>query len=178
MPRTCLSSTTPCPHPVPFTHSWEPVKPGLPGSPCQLAPPRLWLHAQPGAHLCPYGHWDVFLVPTTDPELRTRQKSLGRLGWDCTGMADGVEGGCLAGDGRVQEGKVAGPGRGGRKTYRSSCSRRGEALCRILLWASACSMLSALSPLMATMMSPGRRSAASALPRSVTYREEEPEAGW
>lgn len=51
---------------------------------------------------------------------------------------------------------------------RSSCSLRGEALCRILLWASACSMLSALSPLMATMMSPGRRSAASALPRSVT----------
>lgn len=52
---------------------------------------------------------------------------------------------------------------------RSSCSLRGEALCRILLWASACSMLSALSPLMATMMSPGRRSAASALPLSVTF---------
>ena len=51
---------------------------------------------------------------------------------------------------------------------RSSCSLRGEALCRILLWASACSMFSALCPLMATMMSPGRRSAASALPRSVT----------
>ena len=109
------------------------------------------------------------------------RKSLGRLGWDCTGVVGRVEGGCLAGNGQVQEGKAT----GGRccerrawKTYRSSCSLRGEALCRILLWASACSMLSARSPLMATMMSPGRRSAASALPRSVTYRDEEPDADW
>lgn len=57
-----------------------------------------------------------------------------------------------------------------RRAYRSSCSRRGEGLWRILLWASAWSMPCAFSPLMATMMSPGRRSAASALPRSVTCR--------
>ena len=59
------------------------------------------------------------------------------------------------------------------RPYRSSCSCRGEGLWRILLWASACSMPSALSPLMATIMSPGRRSASLALPRSATCRDEE-----
>lgn len=70
---------------------------------------------------------------TTNLELRTFQKSLGRLGWDCTGAVDRLEGDCLAGNGQVQEGKVAGPAQWRQKTYRSSCSLRGEALCRILL---------------------------------------------
>lgn len=53
--------------------------------------------------------------PTTDLELRTFRKSLGRLGWDCTGAVDWLEGDSLAGNGQVQEGKVAGPASGGRR---------------------------------------------------------------
>lgn len=101
--------------------------------------PCLWLHAQP-----------VTGTPSAHPAAGREPRGEGGR---CSGLAEG---------GSVP----AGPGEW--RAYRSSCSRRGEGLWRILLWASAWSMPCAFSPLMARITSPGLRSAASALPRSVT----------
>lgn len=122
--------------------------------------PCLWLLAQGTG------------TPLSPPCCRSRAQTFSRMSRKGPGRPGGAEGrgGRCSG---LAEGRrmLAGPAQvegGGWRAYRSSRSRRGEGLCRILLWASAWSMPSALSPLMATIMSPGRRSAASALPRSVT----------
>lgn len=53
----------------------------------------------------------------------------------------------------------------------STCSRSSPGLCLILFCASTLSISAALSPLMETMTSPGRRSPAAAFPCSITSEE-------
>lgn len=65
-----------------------------------------------------------------------------------------------------------GPGVGAvTSTHLSTCSRSCPGLCLILFCASTLSISAALSPLMVTMTSPGRRSPAAAFPCSVTSVE-------
>lgn len=69
------------------------------------------------------------------------------------------------------EGKTTGSAVAGspqRSTHLSTCSRSCPGLCLILVCASTLSISAALSPLMVTMMSPGRRSPAAAFPCSIT----------